>query len=62
MLDRLGRIQELEASGAAAPTLLAELRALLHEAEAYAEEEGGDRCSVAVERLRLALARDMIEV
>jgi hypothetical protein len=40
--------------------LLGELRALLHEAEAWARVEGGDAGDAAVARLRDALARDMI--
>ncbi len=62
VLERLERIRALDACGAEAGHLLAELRALLEEAEAYVVEEGGEACGAAVERLREALARDMIEV
>jgi hypothetical protein len=60
VLDRLARIELLDATGAPAATVLEELRALLGEAEAWARLEGGDRSAKAVERLRSALARDMI--
>jgi hypothetical protein len=62
VLERLERIHELERDGAATDVLLDELRALVVEAETYAWEEGGEECGAAVERLRQALARDMIEV
>jgi hypothetical protein len=62
VLDRLARIEALDAEGAPPGALLAELRALLAEAEAWSRLEGGDRGASAVERLRTALARDMIAV
>jgi len=62
VLERLERIHALERDGAAAEVLLRELRALVEDAEAYASGEGGEECGAAVERLRQALARDMIEV
>ena len=62
VLDRLARIEALERSEAPACELLAELRALLREAEAWARLEGGDAQVEAVRRLRSALARDMIAV
>ena len=62
VLDRLARIETLDAGGAPPGALLAELRALLAEAEAWSRVEGGDRGTTAVERLRSALARDMIGV
>ena len=62
MLDRLARIESLDTEGAPPAVLLAELRALLAEAEAWSQVEGGGRSAVAVERLRSALARDMIAV
>lgn len=62
VLERLERIRELERGGAAPGPLLDELRALLREAEVWAQTEGGEAGKVAVERLRGALARDMIEV
>jgi hypothetical protein len=62
VLERLARIEELERSGAPPRRLLDELRALLAEAEAWSRLEGGERGGRAVERLRRALARDMIGV
>ena len=40
--------------------LLAELRGLLHDAEAWVRVEGGDAADEAVVRLREALARDAV--
>ena len=60
MLDRLARIETLETAGASPAALLDELRGLLVEAEAWSRLEGGDRSAKAVERLRSALARDMV--
>jgi hypothetical protein len=60
VLDRLARIEELDAAGAPPRVLLAELRALLGEAEAWARLEGGERGEHAVERLKAALARDLV--
>ena len=62
MIERLGRIEALDSAGAPAGQLLAELRELVAEAEAWSRLEGGDRAAEAVERLRSALARDMIAV
>ena len=62
VIERLGRIEALEAVGAPAEQLLAELRELVAEAEAWSQLEGGDRGANAVERLRSALAREMIVV
>jgi hypothetical protein len=58
VLERLERIEALERSGAPAPVLLGELRELLHEAEAWTLEEGGEAGEAAVDRLRTALARE----
>jgi hypothetical protein len=60
VLERLERIEALRAAGAPAAELLAELRSLVTEAEAWARVEGGDAGEAAVARLRVALARDMI--
>jgi hypothetical protein len=60
VLERLARIEALEAAGASPAQLLAELRELVGEAEAWARREGGDQAERAVRRLRTALARDMI--
>jgi hypothetical protein len=62
VLERLERIDALEGARAAPQELLGELRELLREAEAWARVEGGDAGREAVERLRAALARDMIAV
>jgi hypothetical protein len=62
VLARLDRIDALDRGGAAPGELLAELRGLLREAEELAHEprpttSGGEE---VVERLRTALARDII--
>jgi hypothetical protein len=62
VIERLGRIEALDTAGAPAVQLLAELRELVAEAEAWSRLEGGDRGAEAVERLRSALAREMIVV
>jgi hypothetical protein len=62
VLERLMRIERLRREGALPEVLLEELRALLHEAEEWSRVEGGDAGERAVERLRRALARDMIGV
>jgi hypothetical protein len=49
-------------SGAPPAELLVELRALVAEAEAWVRAEGGDAGSEALERIRSALAREMIAV
>jgi hypothetical protein len=51
VLARLARIERLRRSGAE-PELLAELRALIPEAEAWARAEGDARAKDAVEKLR----------
>ena len=56
MLERLDRIDELHLAGAPAATLLAELRALLGEAEQWLDaEHAGQAAGDAVERCRAAL-------
>jgi hypothetical protein len=60
VLDRLERIEALDRAGARRSELMAELRALLGEAEEWSRAEGGDAGEAAVERLRVALDRDMI--
>lgn len=54
VLERLGRIAALEREGAPAPAVLAEVRELLREAEAWIEREGdpGDLAAEALERCR----------
>jgi hypothetical protein len=69
VLERLERIEELDRAGASRDALLAELRELVAEAEAWARAEGGDAGMRAVDGLRSALdacgahrTRDMIAV
>ena len=58
VMRRLGRIEALEREGAPTRSLLAEVHALLDEAEAWvASERGGvDDAETALERCRDALA------
>ena len=66
VLARLDRIDALDRKGAAPGELLAELRGLLREAETWTREQRREMNSNAtnggevVERLRTALARDII--
>jgi len=62
VLERLERIEALDRAGAAPVEIVTELRALLEEATAWSRVEGGDAGERAVERLRHAVARDMIGV
>lgn len=59
VLARLDRIEVLEATGAPAGVLLAEVRALLDEAERWvrAEPEETPAAAVAIERCRAALSQ-----
>jgi hypothetical protein len=52
VLERLGRIEELERRSAPAGVLLGELRHLVREAEAWARLEGDERARSAVGKLR----------
>jgi hypothetical protein len=61
VLERLARIEALDREAGRAGELMAELRALLVEAEEWSRREGGDAGKRAVAQLRDALARDMIE-
>ncbi|HYI75012.1 MAG TPA: hypothetical protein VEW90_07050 [Gaiellaceae bacterium] len=61
VLERLARIEALDAAGAPPGELVGELRALLAEADAWSRREGGDAAARAVDELRGALARDMID-
>lgn len=58
VLRRLGRIEALEREGAPPRSLLAEVHALLEEAEAWvgSERVGSDDAEAALERCRNALA------
>jgi hypothetical protein len=59
VLERLRRIDELKSDGAPADVLLAEVRALLGEAEAWIEAEGSsDRAARALESSRRALTHE----
>ena len=60
MIERLERIDALDRATASPAELLAELRGLLHDAEAWVRVEGGDAADEAVIRLRKALARDAV--
>ena len=65
VLARLSRIEQLDRAAASRGELLAELRGLLADAEAWSRAEGGDAGERAVEKLRSALeplGRDMIAV
>jgi hypothetical protein len=62
VLARLDRIEELEQANAGPAELLAELRGLLADAEAWVRVEGGDAADEAVIRLRESLARDVVPV
>lgn len=60
VLERLERIESLDRANAAPAELLAELRGLLQDAEAWVRVEGGDDADEAVTRLRAALAADTV--
>jgi hypothetical protein len=55
ILERLERVEALDRDGAPPGELIAELRALLGEAESWARADGGDAGVRAVEDLRAAL-------
>ena len=62
VIRRLDRIDALEREGAHPATLLAELRELVREAEAWARLEGGERAERAVERIEEAMSLDIVRV
>ena len=62
VIQRLDRIDALERDGATAPALLAELRELVREAEAWARLEEDARAVRAVERVEEAMANDIVTV
>jgi len=62
VIRRLDRIDALEREGAHPATLLAELRELVREAEAWARLEGDERARRAVERVEEAMAIDIVRV
>lgn len=62
VIERLERIEALDRATADPAELLAEVRGLLHDAEAWVRVEGGDEAEDAVQRLRRALAREAVAV
>jgi hypothetical protein len=60
VIERLERIEALDRATASPAELLAEVRSLLHEAEAWVRVEGGDAADEAVVRLRNALEREAV--
>ena len=63
VIERLNRIEALEREGAHPPALLAELRELVREAEAWVRAEGKpERAAAAVERCKEALDRQILAV
>jgi len=62
VIERLNRIEALEQEGAPAKTLLAELRELVREAEAWVRTEGDERAELAVSRCKEAMAADIVRV
>lgn len=60
VLGRLERIEKLDRSGAPAPAVLDELRALVREAEAWARVDGDERARAAVSSCADSLASEMI--
>jgi hypothetical protein len=65
VLERLDRIDGLREEEAPVAVLLAEVRALLCEAEEWAREEPSERAAAALERSREALAageRDAVNI
>ena len=59
IVERLERIERLRDRHAPAADVLAELRELLGEAEAWSQVEGGEAGERAVSELRAALAGDL---
>jgi hypothetical protein len=62
VLERLERIRKVDGDGADPRELISELRALVREAEAWTQLEGGDAEERAVATVRDAITRDMIAV
>ena len=57
VIERLDRIEALERDGAPPAVMLAELRGLVQEAEAWARLEGDARAAAAVAQCDSALAQ-----
>ena len=62
VLQRLQRIELLDRERADPRTVLAELRELVPEAEAWVRVEGDDRAQAAVERCKEAMADEIVHV
>jgi hypothetical protein len=62
VLRRLERIEALDREGAHPKTLLAELRALVCEAEAWVRVEGDGRSAEAVDAIKEAMAHEIVRV
>jgi hypothetical protein len=62
VIERLNRIEALDREHAPATTLLAELRELVREAEAWVRTEGDERAELAVDRCKEALAAEIVHV
>jgi hypothetical protein len=62
VIERLNRIEALDREAAHPATLLAELRELVREAEAWARLERDERADEAVERCKQAIAADIVKV
>jgi hypothetical protein len=63
VIERLDRIEALNREGTHPETLLAELRELVREAEAWVRVEGRpERASAAVERCKDAIDRQILAV
>ena len=60
LLERLGRIEALDREGAPPAALLPELRALVHEAEAWARREGDPAARAAAASCAEAMRSDAI--
>ncbi len=60
VIERLERIEALDRAATSPAELLAEVRGLLQDAEAWVRVEGGDAADEAVRQLREALARDAV--
>lgn len=60
VIERLDRIEALEREGAKPAALLAELRELVREAEAWARIERDERAELAVERCNEAMAAEIV--
>jgi len=61
-MERLDRIEALEREGAHPTTVLAELRELVREAEAWSRVEGDERAQHAVERVEKAMAVEAMQL